>query len=90
MNRAAADELAAELRRGAPQLDLHGLYPEEAQSRVDQFLYENFNKKETSVEIIFGIGKGVMRRTVLDFLKTHPLVEKVMDKGGSCVVLLCR
>lgn len=82
-------KFAAELRTDAPKLDLHGRDSHEIQNQIDQFLYENFNKKESSVEIIYGIGKGVLKKITHDFLKNHPLVEKVLDKGGHCVVLLC-
>jgi dsDNA-specific endonuclease/ATPase MutS2 len=80
--------LAAEIRRDAPKLDLHGRDPHEIESQIDQFLYQNHLNKELSVEIIYGIGRGVLSQTARDFLKNHPLVEKVVDKGGSCVVIL--
>jgi dsDNA-specific endonuclease/ATPase MutS2 len=80
--------LAAQLATDLPQLDLHKHRPDEIDSEIDQFLYHHAMQKNSAVEIIFGIGKGVLRNASLEFLHNHPLVEKVLDKGGSCVVLL--
>ncbi len=79
---------AAALSTDAPKLDLHGRDPHEIQNQIDQFLYAHFLKKDSYVEIIYGIGKGVLGKITLEFLATHPLVEKVIDKGASCIVLL--
>lgn len=80
-------EFASELRKN-PQLDLHGRFPDNSFSVVDQFLYQNLNEQQPSVEVIYGIGKGKLKEAVLEFLEDHPLVEKVLDKGGACIVLL--
>jgi dsDNA-specific endonuclease/ATPase MutS2 len=81
-------KFAAELRVDAPQLDLHGRDPHEIETKIDQFLYQNYNNGESSVQIIYGIGKGVLSKIAREILSRHPLVEKVVDKGGFCVVLL--
>ncbi|MFA6105539.1 MAG: Smr/MutS family protein [Patescibacteria group bacterium] len=81
-------KFAGEIRQGAPKLDLHGRDPHEIENQIDQFLHENYLKKELSVEIVYGIGRGVLSKVTRDFLKTHPLVEKAIDKGGSCIVIL--
>ncbi len=78
----------AEIRKKIPELDLHGLFPDEINNRIDLFLYENCQKQEESVKIIFGIGKGVLRKEALSFLQNHPLVDKIIDQGGSCLVIL--
>lgn len=77
---------AAELK-DSPTLDLHGSSVFGIQDKVDQFIVKEI-KDNDSVEIIFGIGKGRLREEVMNFLKNHPLVEKIIDKGGSCIVLL--
>lgn len=81
-------ETAAELRQDAPFLDLHGRNPDEIHTEVDQFLYRQIQAKEPNAKIIYGIGKGVLAKETKKFLSTHPLVEKVIDKGGYCIVLL--
>lgn len=81
-------KFAAELRKDAPKLDLHGRDPYETESKIDQFLYDQFTRDESSAEIIYGIGKGILGEKTRKFLQSHPLVEKVVDKGGYCVVLL--
>ena len=88
MNSKESKTFAAEIRKEMPELDLHGLFPEEINNRVDLFLYENYKNKEASVKIIYGIGKGVLRKEVLSFLQNHPLVDKIINKEGSCLVLL--
>lgn len=71
-----------------PKLDLHGLYPDEALNRVDVFLYDRYKKKLASSEIVYGIGGGVLRKKVLEFLKEHPLVSKIEEEAGRCKIIL--
>lgn len=81
--------LAAELRVNAPKLDLHNLRPEDGvEEAVDRFLYDNYNQKQDVVKIVYGIGEGKMEKKVLDFLKTHPLVEEVGKGTGHCLVVI--
>lgn len=79
----------AELRTDLPSLDLHPpFYPEGIEIEVDKFLYDKSNLGEDVIAIIYGVGKGVMKKTVLEFLKKHPLVEGVKEKSGHCLVAL--
>jgi len=88
--------LAAAGRKDFVGHDLHGKFLEEGTlDGVDQFLYEQFNKGETAVEIVYGIGEGKMRKFVLDFLMKHPLIEEynngekcIIENPGSCIVVL--
>jgi DNA-nicking Smr family endonuclease len=73
-----------------PELDLHGFYPDQAENKVDVFLYEHYNKGEDSIRIIYGLGKGIMEETVLAYLDNHPLVAEIKKEVGSCIVVFER
>lgn len=88
MNNTSAKLFAAEIDDSLPELDLHGLYPEDALVKLDVFLYENFNKKIQAVRVIYGAGTGRLKEEVLNFLFKHGLVEEHKDEGGSVVVVL--
>jgi len=79
---------AAQLGADIPELDLHKNNPGDIEIEIDQFLYRSFQAKKDVVRIIYGGGQGIMRKSVLDFLHQHPLVEKIEEAGGSCVVKL--
>ena len=51
-------------------LDLHGCKHAEVSKLVDQFLWENMNKKTTEVEIITGISDQ-MKLIVIETLKDY-------------------
>jgi len=76
--------------RGIAGLDLHGLYPDQVLDKVDVLLYEQYKKKSREVEIVYGIGEGVLREKVLEFVKTHPLVSEVQEEVGRCKIILSR
>jgi len=88
MNNLEAKIFAAELGAKMPELDLHGYYPNEALEKLEVFLFRNSQNKETMVRIIYGFGTGKLAEEVLKYLKKHPLVEAVVEKDGSCVVVL--
>ncbi len=69
-------------------MDLHGFFPDEVETRVDQFLYDSYNGNAESARIVYGIGEGKMREKVLSFLEHHPLKTGIIEEIGSCVVVL--
>ncbi len=88
MDNRQAKIFAAEIGADIPVLDLHGFYPSEALEKVEPFVYNIYKNKEQMGRIIYGGGAGVMRKEVLNYLKKHPLVEDIVEEGGSCLVLL--
>lgn len=80
--------LAADLETEMPELDLHGLYPNEAKERVELFLYKNYQDKVKMVRLIYGAGTGKLQEVVVEYLQNHPLVDIVVDKGGNAVAVL--
>ncbi len=79
---------AAELRDDLPTLDLHGYYTVEALDQLEFFLFREYQAKEVVVCIIYGGGTGRLGEAVRGRLQAHPLVDKIQDNGGSCVVVL--
>jgi len=65
-------------------LDLHMFAPKDATSVVDEYIRECLESGIYEVKIIHGKGKGVLRRTIHSFLKTHPkVVNFSLDSGSS-------
>lgn len=82
-----------------PSLDLHGMYPSEVETVVDQFLNSHY-PSDVGVEIIFGHGEGKLREAVKKYLlgetskrnkkvlrPKHPMVLDVIEKSGACYVV---
>ncbi len=87
MKNKEAQLFAAELRTDLPTLDLHGLFPDAALERLELFLYEVWQASGLSARIIYGGGTGRLSAVILQRLQTHPLVDKIKELGGSCVIL---
>lgn len=88
MNSNEAKKLALTLQTDFQEIDLHGIYPEEALTKLDQFLYDTSQSRHQFIKIIYGIGSGTLKKSVLSYIGDHPLVEEWIDQGGSCAVLL--
>jgi dsDNA-specific endonuclease/ATPase MutS2 len=88
MDTSEAKIFAAKLRQDLPELDLHKFSPALALDEMENFLYTVYQKKETAVKIVYGIGTGRLKEKVLGALRQNPLVETVVEDTGSCIVLL--
>lgn len=90
MEKSEAQIFAAELGLKIPQLDLHEKYPEEIENEVRGFVLENYNFDKEMIRIIYGVGTGKMRETVLGVLEKDD-IKSVIDtlevKSGSCVIV---
>ena len=65
-------------------LDLHTFAPKDSTSVVDEYLDACLDKGIFEVRIIHGKGKGILRKTIHTFLKTHPLISSFkLDSGPS-------
>lgn len=78
---------AAQLGAKIPELDLHGLYPDQALEKLDIFLYQCVEKNADSARVIYGGGTGRLRDAVLERIKTYSIVSKCHDEGGSCIII---
>ena len=59
----------------APELDLRGLYADEAIEKTKKFIDDAAMSSLKTVTIVHGKGTGALRAAIHDYLKTHPYVE---------------
>jgi DNA-nicking Smr family endonuclease len=88
MNQDEAKIFAAQIGANIPELDLHGLFPSEAVEKLEGFLYNNYLKKKSIVKIIYGVGTGKLKNEILSYLSGHPLIKKLTEEDGHCLVIL--
>ena len=67
-------------------LDLHGVKHSEVPRLVDQFLWEQINKKSREVEIITGLST-VMREIVINNLKDYDFTYNDEFKNPGKIVV---
>ncbi len=74
-----------------PSIDLHGMDREIACISVHDFLVDAVKLKYEKVIIIHGIGKGILRQSIHDYLKKEKLVLEYkldfMNPGCTLVTL---
>lgn len=72
-------------------LNIIGLRVDEAVSELDRFMDRAGLSGLPSVMIIHGLGTGALKQAVAEFLKTHPLVERIRSgspaEGGAGVTV---
>ncbi len=86
MDRFEARLFSAQLRQDLPELDLHGLYPNEAIDKIEPFLFVHAANNESTLKIIYGAGTGRLRAAVIDYLQRHPLVVTLHDQGTNAFI----
>jgi DNA mismatch repair protein MutS2 len=74
------------------EINVIGMTVEEASERVDKFLDEATLANKPRVRIIHGHGTGALRKGLGEFLKKHPLVERVAfeseEHGGKAITVV--
>ena len=74
-----------------PTLDLHGFDREYAIYKVEEFINDSLKQKKYTIVIIHGIGEGILRNSVLEYLRKSKKVEKyetdVINTGCTIVSL---
>jgi DNA mismatch repair protein MutS2 len=63
------------------QIDIRGMQVDEALEAVDRFLNNALLGGLREVHIIHGVGTGALRKSVVPFLKEHPLVQATLPGG---------
>lgn len=63
-----------------PELDLHGLYVDEALEAIERFLDHAMLYRRREVSIIHGHGSGKLKNAVRTYLATSPYVD-TFDPG---------
>ncbi len=72
-----------------PSIDLHGETRDTARIRVDEFINDSIKLKNYKINIIHGIGTGILKKEIHEFLKKDKRIEKYyMDffNPGSTIV----
>jgi len=74
------------------EINVIGMRVEQATELVDKYLDEAALAHRTRVRIIHGHGTGALRKGLAEFLKHHPLVERIAneseDHGGKAITLV--
>ncbi len=74
------------------KLDIRGMRVDEAIPLVERYLNELSLHESSKGIIIHGIGKGILRDSIRDYLKEHPAVESFRkgdtDEGGDAVTVV--
>jgi DNA mismatch repair protein MutS2 len=75
----------------ADEINVIGCTVEEATRRVDKFIDAAAIASKPLVRIVHGHGTGALRRGLAEFLKAHPLVEKISnetpERGGTAITI---
>lgn len=72
-----------------PTIDLHGYDREYAVYVVKQFIEDNHKLKKPTVVIIHGIGEGILKKVIHEYLKKEPKVKnfKVDIINTGCTIV---
>lgn len=62
-------------RNSMPQLDLHGEDKIGAKIKLKSFLDDNYKLGNKEVAVIHGIGKGILKKEVLETLKKDKRID---------------
>ena len=69
------------------EINVIGTTAEEAQEQVDKFLDQAFLAGRSSLRVIHGHGKGILRRSLHEMFRSHPHVERFYpapaNQGGT-------
>lgn len=73
-------------------IDLHGYTVSEAQVELEHFIIGCLKQRERKIKIIHGIGTGILREFVYEYLSSHSSVEDfstAMPFNGGSGVTIC-
>ena len=79
------------LNNNLPSIDLHGETRDTARILVNEFISDNIKLGNHKVNIIHGIGTGILKKEVHDLLKKDKRIEKYyvdfFNTGSTIVVI---
>jgi len=74
------------------EINVIGRTADEAEAEVDRFIEHAFLSGLTQVRVVHGVGMGILRRTLREFLRNHPHVTSVTEppynEGGQGATLV--
>ena len=76
-----------------PTLDLHGETSDIAKVLTDEFIKDSYKEKLEYIVIIHGVGKGIIRKTVHEYLDKSKYVDSYkqhnINHGVTIVKIKC-
>ncbi len=76
--------------RGAISIKLLGCFADEALEKLDIFLSDALVNGFSEVEIIHGTGKGILKRVIIDYLKSYPKLQSFYGQKGNLGVTIVK
>ena len=76
--------------RGAISIKLLGNYADEAIEKLDAFLSDALVSGFSEVEIIHGTGTGVLKKVIIDYLKTYPKLQSFHGQKGNLGITIVK
>lgn len=76
--------------RGSISLKLLGCYADEAIDKLDLFLSDALVAGFSEVEIIHGTGSGVLKKVVIDYLKSYPKLQSFHGQKGNLGITIVK
>jgi len=77
---------------GKTEIDLRGMFGDEAIAQVERFLDDAIVAGLHRVDIIHGKGTGALRKRITEFLKTYPHIKAFRlgewNEGGAGVTVV--
>ena len=72
-----------------PSIDLHGLDRDTARVKVIEFINDNKIMKNEIVCIVHGVGSGIVKNEVHNYLKNNKLIEdyKLFYNNSGCTIV---
>jgi len=74
-----------------PSLDLHGMDREYAVFKAKEFIHDHYKMKKDTIRIIHGIGTGILKTAVHDYLRSEKIVKEYktnyFNQGETVVIL---
>jgi DNA mismatch repair protein MutS2 len=76
--------------RGSISIKLLGNYADEALDKLDVFLSDALVSGFHEVEIIHGTGSGVLKKVIIDYLKTYPKLQSFHGLKGNLGITIVK
>jgi DNA mismatch repair protein MutS2 len=76
--------------KGSISLKLLGCYADEAIDKLDLFLSDALVAGFSEVEIIHGTGTGVLKKVVIDYLKSYPKLQSFHGQKGNLGITIVK
>jgi DNA mismatch repair protein MutS2 len=76
--------------RGSISIKLLGCFADEALEKLDIFLSDALVNGFSEVEIIHGTGTGVLKKVIIDYLKSYPKLQSFHGKRGNLGITIVK